>query len=57
MGIRKRLPFELDDKIDDTLTTAHAGVPLVAELFRVCGAAEVMERRAAPKERKRGLLA
>ena len=57
MGIRKRLPFELDDKIDGTLTTAHAGVPLVAELFRTCGAAEVMDRLASPKQRDRGLRA
>jgi len=53
--MQKRLPFELDDKIDETLTTAHAGIPLVAELFRACGAADVMERRASPKLRDRGL--
>ena len=52
-----RLPFELDEKIDETLTTAHAGIPLVAELFRTCGAAEVMERKASPKQRQRGLTA
>jgi len=57
MVIEKRLPFELDDKIDETLTTAHAGIPLVAELFRACGAAEVMEHRASPKRRDRGLKA
>jgi hypothetical protein len=57
MGIQKRLPFELDDKIDETLTTAHAGIPLVAELFRACGAADVMERQASPKQRDRGLKA
>lgn len=57
MDIQKRLPFELDDKIDETLTTAHAGIPLVMELFRACGAAEVMERLASPKQRDRGLKA
>lgn len=57
MSIQNRLPFELDDKLDETLSTPHAGIPLVAELFRTCGAAEVMERRASPKQRKRGLLA
>jgi hypothetical protein len=57
MGIQNRLPFELDDQIDETLTTAHAGIPLVAELFRTCGAAEVMEQRASPKRRDRGLKA
>jgi hypothetical protein len=57
MVIEKRLPFELDDKIDETLTTAHAGIPLLAELFRACGAADVMERVASPKQRDRGLKA
>lgn len=57
MGIQNRLPFELDVKIDESLITAHAGIPLMAELFRACGAAEVMERRASPKQRDRGLKA
>lgn len=57
MGIQRRLPFELDDRLDETLSTAHAGVPLLVELFRSCGAAEVMERRASLKQRKRGLTA
>ncbi len=57
MGSRERLPFELDDQIDETLVTAHAGVPLVAELFRARGAAEVMDERASPKQRWRGLRA
>lgn len=55
MSRQDRLPFELDDQIDETLTTAHAGVPLLIELFRACGAAGVMDVRANPKERKRGL--
>jgi hypothetical protein len=33
-----RLPFKIDDRIDPTLVTAHAGVPLVIELFRHVGA-------------------
>ena len=57
MSRKNRLPFELDDQIDDTLITAHAGIPLLAELFRSCGAAEVMDRRAWPKQRQRGLTA
>jgi hypothetical protein len=39
------------------MTTAHAGIPLVAELFRVRGAAEMMACHASPKQRKRGLSA
>jgi hypothetical protein len=50
-----RLPFELDTKIDDTLTTAHAGTPLLAELFRVTGGAKIADDRLRRKERKRGL--
>lgn len=30
-----RLPVEIDDRIDPSLVTAHAGVPLVIELFDV----------------------
>jgi len=52
-----RLPFELDSTIDDSLVTAHAGVPLVAELFRASGAAAVMDANVQIKSRKRGLPA
>ena len=31
-------PFELDAKVDSSLLTAHAGVPLLVELFRSSGA-------------------
>jgi len=55
MSQQDRLPFELDEQIDDSLITAHAGVPLVAELFRACGAAAVMDERCTVKQRKRGL--
>jgi len=57
MSRQSRLPFELDHEIDDTLITAHAGVPLLIELFRTCGAAQVMDERASPKQRRRGLTA
>ena len=52
-----RLPFELDAGIDESLVTARAGVPLVVELFRVSGAAGVMDARASRKRRRRGLSA
>lgn len=55
MSIEPRLPFELDSKTDDSLVTAHAGIPLLIELFRSCGAAKVMNERASAKQRKRGL--
>ena len=35
----ERLPFEVDAEVDGSLITAHAGVPLVVELFRASGAA------------------
>lgn len=57
MSRETRLPFELDEPIDDTLITAHAGLPLLAELFRACGAAAVMDERCSFKQRKRGLKA
>jgi hypothetical protein len=55
MSPQDRLPFELDDRIDETLTTAHAGVPLAIEWFRSSGAARVMEERVSVKQRRRGL--
>ena len=51
-----RLPFEIDDRIDPTLLTAHAGVPLVSELFRHVGAAQVVNDQVRIKQRRRGLL-
>ena len=41
-----QLPFDTDDRIDPTLITAHAGVPLVIELFRRVGAAQVINDEA-----------
>ena len=55
MSGQGRLPFELDEKIDASLVTAHAGVPLVIELFRSCGAARRMDQAVVTKRRKRGL--
>jgi hypothetical protein len=50
-----RLPFELDDQIDDSLITAHAGVPLIIEAFRRSGAAAEVDRQVRVKQRQRGL--
>lgn len=50
-----RLPFDIDDQIDPTLITAHAGVPLVIELFRRVGAAQVVNEQVRIKQRQRGL--
>lgn len=50
-----RLPFDIDEQIDPTLITAHAGVPLVIELFRRVGAAQVVTEQVRIKQRQRGL--
>lgn len=50
-----RLPFDIDDQIDPTLLTAHAGVPLVIELFRRLGAAQIVNEQVRIKQRQRGL--
>lgn len=52
-----RLPFDIDDQIDPTLLTAHAGVPLVIELFRRLGAAQLVNEQVRIKQRQRGLTA
>ena len=57
MKKQPRLPFELDSEIETSLVTGHAGVPLVLELFRVCGAAGVVDALCSRKVRKRGLSA
>jgi hypothetical protein len=51
----ERLPFEVDAEVDPDLITAHAGVPLVVELFRASGAAGEIEREVRVKQRQRGL--
>ena len=50
-----RLPFEIDGTIDPTLVTGRAGVPLVIELFRQLGVANVIDAAVAVKQRQRGL--
>ena len=51
----ERLPFEIDERFDPSLVTAHAGVPLVIELFRQVGAAQVVNGQVHIKQRQRGL--
>ena len=53
--MQTRLQFEVDERIDPSLITAHAGIPLVMELFRSSGAAGLMDEVATAKQRKRGL--
>lgn len=53
--LSERLPFEIDDRIDPSLVTAHAGVALVIELFRRVGAAQVVNEQVRIKQRQRGL--
>jgi DDE family transposase len=50
-----RLPFELDARAETGFITAHGGVPLLIEAFRVSGAAAVLDQRVTIKRRKRGL--
>lgn len=52
-----RLPFEIDVELEQGVLTAHAGVPMLVELFQVTGAAAVLDERLAYKQRKRGLTA
>ncbi len=55
--MQNRLPFEIDERVDASQITAHAGIPLAMELFRASGAAGLMDQVASPKQRKRGLSA
>lgn len=55
--MQTRLPFEIDERIDPSMITAHAGIPLAMELFRASGAATLMDQVASAKQRKRGLSA
>ena len=50
-----RLPFELDQRAETGALTAHGGVPLVIEAFRVSGAAAVVDEQVSIKRRQRGL--
>ncbi|NGZ10008.1 MAG: hypothetical protein CV088_11585 [Nitrospira sp. LK70] len=51
-----RLPFEMDDRIDAGLLTAHTGVPLVLERFRRLWAAQVINAQVCVKQRQQGDL-
>jgi hypothetical protein len=51
----RRLDFEIDDKVETGLLTAHAGIPGLIEAFRQTGAAAVIDREVQVKRRKRGL--
>lgn len=52
-SLPSRLPFEIDDRIDPTCVIAHAGVPLVIELFRRVGAVQVVKAQVRIKQRQR----
>ncbi|MBX3516323.1 MAG: hypothetical protein KF815_05210 [Rhodospirillales bacterium] len=52
---RRRLDFEINDRLETGLLTAHAGVPGLIEAFRQTGAAAVIDREVQVKQRKRGL--
>ncbi len=50
-----RLPFELDVRAEAGALTAHGGVPLLIEGFRISGAAALVDASVVIKRRKRGL--
>lgn len=50
-----RLDFEVDPNLDDSLITAHAGLPLVVEMFRASGAAEKTDQLLRHKKKALGL--
>lgn len=52
--MKKRLGFEIDTRIEKSLTTGHAGVPVLMELFRESGAAQVIDEQLHIKRRRRG---
>ena len=43
MANQGRLPFELDQRAETAALTAHGGVPLVIEAFRISGAARALD--------------
>lgn len=51
-----QLPFDIDDRSDQTLIIAYAWVPLVIELFRSMGAAQAINDAGHIKQRRRGLM-
>jgi hypothetical protein len=50
-----RLPYQIDYRTEDAWLTAHSGVPLLIEAFRVSGAAAILDERVIIKQRRRGL--
>ena len=52
-----RLNFEIDTELEPGLVTARAGIPSLIEVFRLTGAAAVVDRSVKVKTRKRGLTA
>jgi hypothetical protein len=51
----ERLPFEIDEQLEEGLITGHAGVPVLIEAFRQTGTAAVIDREVRVKQRQRGL--
>jgi hypothetical protein len=51
-----RLLFEIDNRIEPTPITSHAGVPLVIELFRHMGAEQVVNDQVLIKQQHPGLV-
>jgi hypothetical protein len=52
-----RLPFEIDERLEEGLITGHAGIPVLIEAFRATGTAAVIDREVKLKQRRRGLSA
>jgi Transposase DDE domain group 1 len=52
-----RMPFEIDERLEEGLITGHAGIPVLIEAFRATGAAAVIDREVKIKQRQRGLSA
>lgn len=57
MGLQTRMPFEIDQEVEESLLTAHAGIPILMELYRKAGVADVVDALCSVKQRKRGLSA
>jgi len=55
MDKSKRMAFEIDEKVDDSLVTAHGGVPVLLEWYRVSGAHQAVGEGVRVKARQRGL--
>jgi len=51
------LPFDIEQVSEAPRATSYSGLPLVAEIYRACGAAESVRRSVAtrPRQRDRGL--